>query len=182
VDGIEVDIRWAPIQYLSITASGGLNDAKFTDYTAGQCFTGKTPNGSKPGTCNYNGLRPAYNPATTGSVAAQWEAPIGGNGLQGFANASATYQSKQFLDATLDPRSLQKGYTLVNLRVGVGSESGSWRLSLFGKNLTNELYYTTAAPQPLAGLISGGGTAAAGGFVGWYGTPRTFGVELTLKH
>jgi hypothetical protein len=30
-------------------------------------------------------------------------------------------------------------------------------------------------------LVSGGGTIAAGGFVGWYGPPRTYGAELALK-
>jgi outer membrane receptor protein involved in Fe transport len=55
-------------------------------------------------------------------------------------------------------------------------------VALYGKNLGNVAYYTTAAPQPLGGLVSGGGTAAAQGFVGWYGDPRTYGIEFSLKY
>lgn len=182
VDGIEADLQWAPVDHLSLRGSASLNDAKFTHYTAGQCYTGKTPNGSKPGTCNFNGLRPAYSPAVQLSAAADWDAPISGS-LNLFANGSVTYQSKQYLDVTLDPRSLQDGYTLFNLRAGVEASSGRWRLAVYGKNLGNEAYYTVTAPQPLSGLISGGtGTSAAQGFVGWYAPPRTYGVELTLTY
>lgn len=181
VDGLEVDIKWAPIEHLSVSASGTVNDAKFTHYTAGQCYTGKTPNGTKPGTCNFNGLRPAYSPASQASVAADWNAPISGD-LNGFVNGSITYVSKEYLDVTLDPRSLQGSVTLVNLRAGVEAASGKWRLSLYGKNLGDKAYYSVTAPQPLAGLISAGGTSQPGGFVGWYAPPRTWGVELTLKY
>lgn len=182
IDGLEVDLQWAPIEHLTIAASGQVNDAKFTSYPSAQCYTGATPNGVKPGTCNYTGLRPPYNPASTGSLSANWESPIGSTGLDGFVNGSVTYQAKQLEDGTLDPRSLQDAYSLLNLRIGVGSESGNWRVSLFGRNLGNKAYYVAAAAQPLGGLVSAGGAASAGGFFGWYGAPRTYGIELTVKH
>ncbi|THD59900.1 TonB-dependent receptor [Phenylobacterium sp.] len=182
IDGLEADVQWAPIEHLTIAASGQINDAKFTSYPSAQCFAGATPNGVAPGTCNYTGLRPAFNPASSGSLSANWDAPLGSTGLEGFVNGSVTYQAKQYEDSTLDPRSLQGAYSLLNLRVGVGSESGNWKVSLFGKNLANKAYYVAEAAQPLGGLISAGGSAAAGGFFGWYGEPRTFGVELTVKH
>lgn len=182
IDGLEVDVRWAPIEHLTIAASGQVNDAKFTDYPSAQCFVGKTPNGARPGTCNYTGLRPAYNPASSGSVSANWEAPLGSTGLDGFANGSVTWQDKQLEDNTLDPRSLQGAYALTNLRIGIGSPSGNWRLSAYGRNLGDKAYYVVTAAQPLAALVSAGGTAAPGGFFGWYGAPRTYGVELTVRY
>ncbi|HZZ33977.1 MAG TPA: TonB-dependent receptor, partial [Phenylobacterium sp.] len=182
IDGLEADVQWAPIEHLTIAASGQVNDAKFTSYSSAQCYVGATPNGASPGTCNYTGLRPAFNPASSGSLSANWDAPLGSTGLEGFVNGSVTYQAKQYEDSTLDPRSLQGAYSLLNLRVGVGSESGNWKVSLYGRNLANKAYYVAEAAQPLAGLISAGGTASAGGFFGWYGEPRTFGIELTVKH
>jgi len=182
IDGLEADLQWAPIEHLTIAASGQVNDAKFTSYPSAQCFAGATPNGVAPGTCNYTGLRPAFNPASSGSLSANWDAPLGSTGLEGFVNGSVTYQAKQYEDSTLDPRSLQGAYSLLNLRVGVGSESGNWKVSLFGRNLANKAYYVAEAAQPLGGLISAGGVAAAGGFFGWYGEPRTYGIELTVKH
>ena len=182
VDGLEVDLQWVPIEHLTLAASGQVNDAKFTSYSSAQCYVGKTADGVLPGTCNYTGLRPAYNPKMTGSLSANWEGPLSSTGLKGFVNGSVTYQDKQFEDASLDPRSLQGAYTLTNLRVGVGAPDGSWKLSLFGKNLGDKAYYVAEAAQPLAGLISAGGTASAQGFFGWYGTPRTYGIELTVRH
>ena len=181
IDGLEADLQWAPIEHLTIAASGQVNDAKFTSYHSAQCYAGATPNGASPGTCDYTGLRPAFNPASSGSLSANWNAPLGSTGLDGFVNGSVTYQAKQYEDSTLDPRSLQGAYSLLNLRVGVGSESGNWKLALFGRNLANKAYYVAEAAQPLGGLVSAGGAASAGGFFGWYGTPRTFGVELTVK-
>ncbi len=181
IDGLEVDLKWVPIEHLSLAASGQVNNAKFTNYTAAQCYVGKTPDGTSPGTCNYNGLRPAFNPAKSGSLSANWDSPLAGTGLDGFVNGSITYQDKQYEDASLDPRSLQGAYTLTNLRIGIASASGNWKLAIFGKNLGNKAYYIAEAAQPLAGLISAGGTASAQGFFGWYGTPRTYGVELTLR-
>lgn len=57
-----------------------------------------------------------------------------------------------------------------------------WRISLYGKNLTDEAYFLQKTPQPLGAFISAGGTAQARGYVGWYAPPRTYGVELTLKY
>jgi iron complex outermembrane receptor protein len=181
IDGLEVDLQWAPIEHLTITASGQVNDAKFTSYHSAQCFVGAVPNGAKPGTCDYTGRRPAFNPASSGSLAGNYELPLGSTGLNGFINGSVTWQDKQFEDSTLDPRSVQDAYALTNLRLGIGPPSGNWKLSLFGKNLGNKAYYVATAVQPLGGLVSAGGTAAAGGFFGWYGEPRTFGIELTVR-
>jgi iron complex outermembrane receptor protein len=181
VEGLEFDVHWVPIEHLTLAASGQVNDAKFTSYHSAQCYVGKTPDGALPGTCDYTGLRPAFNPKTSGSLSANWDSPLGSTGLQGFINGSVTYQAKQFEDPSLDPRSLQGAYSLTNLRLGIGAPDGAWKLSVFGKNLANKAYYVTEAAQPLAGLISGGGTAAAQGFFGWYGTPRTYGVELTVR-
>ena len=56
-------------------------------------------------------------------------------------------------------------------------EGAKWRVSLWVKNLTDHRYFVTEASQTQAAYVSGGGTAAANGFIGWLGTPRMFGVE-----
>lgn len=180
VQGLESDFQWRATSELSFNGSLSYMDGEFTNYPAGQCYSGKTPNGSKPNTCNYNGLTPAYNPKWRWGLAAQWDHDLGGD-LALFANADVSYVDDQYLDPTLDPRALQKAYTLVGARLGLQSHRRGWRLSAYGRNLTNESYYITDAPQPLAALISGGGTSTPQGFVGWYGAPRTYGVELSVR-
>jgi iron complex outermembrane receptor protein len=181
VEGFEAEAQFYPIDPLSIRASLGLMDAKFTDYSAGQCYAGKTANGTKPGTCNYNGLTPAFSPELTWSIAGEWKESFGDTGADWFVNADASHISERNLDTTLDPRSLQEKYTLLGARAGFAAKDGSWRVAAYGKNLTDEGYFVVASPQPIAAFVSAGGLAGAQGFVGWYGPPRTYGVEATFR-
>lgn len=181
VRGLEADAQYHPIEPLSFKASLSYMDGEFTDYTAGQCNVLKPANGTKPGTCNYNGLTPAQTPKWSWSLAANWESPLGDTGLDWFATGDVSYTDDKFLEPTLDPRGYQTDVTLYGLRVGITSPKQGWRISAYGKNLTNESYYVQKTTQPLNAFISGGGTAAAAGFVGWYAPPRTYGVEASMK-
>src|SRR3546814_4823996 len=57
--------------------------------------------------------------------------------LRGSANLSFTYRSK-ILFGYRDPNTAQPGYGLLNGRVSLETQDGRYRLSLFGKNLTNK--------------------------------------------
>jgi iron complex outermembrane receptor protein len=182
VRGVEADAQLRPIQYLSIQGTLSYMDAEFTDYPDGQCYAGKTANGTKPGTCNYNGLTPSQSPKWAWSLAAQYQAPIPGmDGLEAFFGADISYTGKKFLEPTLDPRGLQESVTVYGLRAGVTGDDGRWRVSAYGKNLGDKSYFAQKTLQPLNAFISAGGTAQAQGFVGWYAPPRTYGVEATVK-
>jgi len=180
--GIEFDLKWRPIEQLTFTASGAFNDSEIYDYTAGPCSTypGIVANGSRPGTCNFNGRRPAYNPESTFSFGAEWRQPINDK-LEMSFNVFGNYQSDMSLDAALDPRSLQKAYTLYNARIGLEDIAGRWSITVWGKNLTDKAYYITSSSQLLAAYMSAGGTTAPTGYVGWYGPPRTYGIEGTYR-
>lgn len=179
--GVEADARWRATRELSFTGSLAYNDAEFTDYTAGQCYTGQTANGTRPGSCNYNGVTPSQNPKWQWSLAFQWNHDLDFKDLALFAQGDVSFTDDQFLTPTLDPRSFEKSYTLFGLRAGVEAQDGRWRLSAYGKNLSDETYYLQTSPHPLGFLMSAGGTAAVDSFVGWYGPPRTYGVELQVK-
>ena len=95
-------------------------------------------------------------------------------------NGDLSYTDSKFQESTLDPRSFQPSVTLLGLRAGISSPKG-WRISAYGKNLTDEAYFVQKTLQPLNAFISGGGTAQAQGFVGWYAPPRTYGIEASMK-
>jgi iron complex outermembrane receptor protein len=181
VKGVEADAQFHPIAPLTIKGTASYMDGEFTDYSAGQCYNGKVANGTKPGTCSYDGLTPAQTPKWSWSLAAQWQAPLLDTGLEWFANGDVSYTGSKYLDPLLDPRGLQPSVTLYGARIGISSPTQNWRISIYGKNLTDESYYAQKTTQPLNAFISGGGTATAGGFVGWYAPPRTIGAEATLK-
>ena len=181
VRGIEADATLRPIQPLTLKATLSYMDSEFTDYSNGQCNNlGSVPVGTRPGTCNFTGLTPSHSPEWTYSLVAQWEAPLGDTGLDWYVNGDLSYTDSKFQESTLDPRSFQPSVTLLGLRAGISSPKG-WRISAYGKNLTDEAYFVQKTLQPLNAFISGGGTAQAQGFVGWYAPPRTYGIEASMK-
>ncbi len=181
VNGIELDFRAAVTDQLTLDGSLGWMNAEYTDRPSGQCAIGRTPDGLLPNTCNYNGMTPEKSPEFKGSFGAAWEQPLG-NDLFWTTRGEVTFTTDYNVEPTLDPSLQVDGYQLWNLRTSVGPDDGRWQVSLWGRNLANEAYYVEGAPQPVAAFISAGGTAAARGFIGWYGAPRTYGVELTVKY
>jgi iron complex outermembrane receptor protein len=179
VRGVEVDFRGRPTPQLSLDGGFAYMDAEFTDRDSGQCATGRTPDGVLPGTCNYNGMTPEKSPKWKVNLASQWTQPVGA--LEAFARAEMNYTSGYAFMPTLDVGARQKPITLINLRGGLQHPDGKWQVAAWVRNLTDESYYAQSTTQPLAAFVSGGGTAAARGYIGWYAPPRTFGVEATVN-
>ena len=89
--------------------------------------------------------------------------------VDGFVGGSVTYRSSTYGDFVPDPRFFVAPYTLLDLRAGIEKPDGSWRVSLYGRNITNKYYWTTA-------------TRRADALVRWAGMPRTYGVDVTLRY
>jgi iron complex outermembrane receptor protein len=81
-----------------------------------------------------------------------------------------SYASSQYFEPFNVARLRQDGYGLLNARVALRSSSDSWEVALWGRNLTDKFYITSAAD------VSG---------IGFYythrGMPRTYGLELNLN-
>ncbi|MFZ4605393.1 MAG: TonB-dependent receptor [Caulobacter sp.] len=156
--GIELELTAKPTANLEIGANLSVQEARYEE--------GTLPNGVP--------LRNLpFAPRTTGLISAEYRVP-----LEGFGEVSfyGEYQARgrTFLTANNDPDGRVDPYGLFNLRVALESESGRWRLSLWGKNLTDEIYKQRLfdlANQDLVGQK----------FI-ILGNPRTFGVELKLSY
>ena len=101
--------------------------------------------------------------------------------MRWFVQADVSYQSSEYMDPSLDPRALQAAYSIYDASFGLSGKDNKWRLSVWGKNLRNKMYFLAEASQTQGAFISGGGTAAANGFIGWMGHPLTWGLELDYK-
>ena len=181
--GVEMDIVAKPSEKLTLRGSFAYLDAKYTSYPAGSCpnVNPGIPAGPRPGSCDFSGYRPFHSPPVTASIAADYRTPLGANGLLGVVGADLTYTGKANTVETLDPRGIIPAYALLAARLGVESEDGRWRVSAFGRNLTNHVYYTATTVFVLNAVMSAGGFSAPGGFVGWYAPPRTYGIEASYK-
>lgn len=86
------------------------------------------------------------------------------------ANIDYYYQGL-ITTSTSDPRFKVRGYGLLDARLTMADipiSGGKWRVSAFGRNLTDKEYY-----------ISHFNTGASSAF---FGQPRTYGLELSLEY
>lgn len=98
-------------------------------------------------------------------------------------NINATYRSSAPLD-DFDAVSVQKGYALVNARIGVSDIAGTHLgAAIFANNITNKYYaiggVSIESNGPVRGGINPGG--GAGTATSAFGEPRTYGVELSFR-
>jgi len=65
-----------------------------------------------------------------------------GNDLGGFVGISPSYRSSTKAAFGTNPILGIESYFLLDVRAGIESEDGVWRVELYGNNLTNEFYWT----------------------------------------
>ncbi|MDO9487676.1 MAG: TonB-dependent receptor, partial [Sphingomonadaceae bacterium] len=155
--GIELEVAAAPVSGLQLTATYGYLDAKFKSY----------PNAT-PGGADYSGNRLPLAPRHSISGAVEWTAPVTED-YDIVVRGEATHRSRIYFAS--DNAYSDGSLTLLNARVGFGPSDDVWRLSVWGRNLTNRDYAINRV----------GGAIVPGQVVQALGTPRTFGAELQVK-
>lgn len=98
----------------------------------------------------------------------RYEFPVGSSMHLGF-QGNFKYTDDMFRDAFNDPFNFTDSYTVADARVSLTSDSGTWELALWAKNLTDEEYTEQSFNfVDLTGLANQ-----------LYGPPRTFGATFT---
>ncbi|ATQ41013.1 TonB-dependent receptor [Caulobacter mirabilis] len=117
---------------------------------------------------NYDGAGFLYSPEFLGSMTFVYERELtDGMGLK--ATLNGRYQKESQADLEGNPLYRIPAYGLLNGSVGITAANGRWEATLWGRNLTDEYYWTAVASN-------------ANTVVRFPGQPRTFGVALTLKY
>lgn len=173
--GVEVEGAFKPTDWLTFNASAAYLDAKYTDYTAGDCAPGQTPDGSAVGSCNYNGVSLPQAPKWNGNVTASVDYPITGE-WRLIGNGNLQFSSKHRTNTTKDPRSIQDGYAKIDLTIGFTNDR--WRFAILAKNLTDKLTQSWTTLTPVAATAGG-----LGQDVRLYKVdqPRTIAVQIGYK-
>jgi iron complex outermembrane receptor protein len=156
--GVEVELTARPIPALEIGANLSVQQAEYDD--------GVLPTGEP--------LRKLpFAPDYSGMVSADYRIPLEGVGE---LSLFGEYQlrGRSYLTNNNDPDGRVGPYGLLNLRASLESEDGRWRLSLWGKNLTDETY-----KQRLFDLAN---QDQVGQKFIVLGEPRTYGVELKVTY
>ena len=171
--GLEVETMWRPGNNFLLDSALGYIDHELTDPgVANTCIT--FANGD-----------PCYStrtPEWTFAIGGGYDFSVGSGMLT--ARLDARYQSKVYFlpyGSDLDPinhiasnpiEGVQEGYTTVNGRVTWLPGNGDWELSLYGINLTDEVYFNGKLPLIGLGLGREQGNVAA---------PRELGITITRE-
>lgn len=145
--GVEAELSGELFEGLRFGASGTYLKSKVT----GDYF--QTPDGlavynASGFTGNFRGSKLPYTPKFSGNVDLQYETAVSA-GMNAFIGGTVVYTGTQ--NATFETAVLRAdefvipSYTTVDVRAGVASEDGGWRISLYGRNVTNESYITAVS-------------------------------------
>jgi len=161
IKGLELDMRWAVGDYMTVSGGVAFTDFEFTDFPDGQAYFGvQDPDCTDisddmvPDLCPYTGKSNQMVSDFQGNLSFDYRKPFG-NGLEFGGLFDVFYTGKYDASATYDPNLVQKGYALFNARLAVGAESGKWQLALLVKNLGDEKVLSFGGDTPLAGSTFG---------------------------
>jgi iron complex outermembrane receptor protein len=151
-DGVDISLNARPVEPLRLGADMTFQNARFRRY--------------QNGAVSFAGHAQLRSPDFMGAYTAEYDIAVGTSGLMTL-RGEYTYRSKTFFDAanTQLPGVYQPGYGLLNARITYAPAGGDWRVSLWGKNLTDKQYFRNLTPS--------GATA-----LGVPGDPLTFGVAV----
>jgi outer membrane receptor protein involved in Fe transport len=173
--GIDTDFLWfTPIR--GLTLNGGVTYAetyypRSTRSVLGTPPVTGIPAGSAAGNLRLPGSRLSLAPLWSISAASTYEHELGSNLVGRFA-VNAKYVSSYNTGSNLDPVKNQKGFTLVNARVGVGPQDKRWQVEAWAQNLFDKYYYQVAFDA----------VAQTGSYDAFLGLPRTYGLTLRLQY
>ena len=179
--GVEVDVKWAATDALTISVAGTYLKAEYSDFPNAPCWT---VSGSEPvdrGNCVGRGTPDAfrdakgdantYSPEWAYNLNFDYRLPIGDT-LEARGVLNINYSDEYFVASDLDPiYAIQDSYTMWDLRLSLGSIDGMWDVAVIGKNLSDELVSGNSNDQP---LVPGNGFASTDRL-------RTYAVQATYR-
>jgi iron complex outermembrane receptor protein len=158
--GIEADFTAVLPPGIVLTASLAYLDATYADFGFVSCFPGQTVAQGcvsvAPGVFGYDpsGDRLAGASELRTTITAYYAHPLTSS-LEGFVRTDYNWRSDFNLSTTGDPTTEIGAYGLLNGSIGVAATDGSWRLSLWGRNLTDENYPFSIFNTPFGSNLGG---------------------------
>ena len=165
--GVELDIKWAATDGLTVSFTGSYLDATYENFNNAPCWT---LSGSEPvnrGACIDRGTPTAYRDASGDHInfAPEWAFNLNldyrvqvSSSLEAGAILNINYSDGYATAGDLDPiYAYLDDFTKYDARLSLGSVDGSWEVALIGKNLTDEYTSGNNNDQP---LVPGNGFAS----------------------
>lgn len=159
VKGAEFQVTVLPLSGLRLMAGGVYVDSKITSEYSNFTQFGVL--------ASFQGQHFPYTPKWSLNGNIDYSFALDEN-LEAFVGGDLTYRSAASGDFVPDERVAVDGYTLLDLRAGLEAADKTWRVSLYGRNVTDKYYWTTA-------------TRRADAIVRFAGMPATYGVDFSVN-
>jgi outer membrane receptor protein involved in Fe transport len=159
IKGAEAQINFYPTKGLTLTAAATYLDSKVTS-----SFTNYTILATQE---NFQGNPFPYTPKWQAVLDGQYKFPVS-EGLTAMVGGNLNYRSKTTAGFGTNAYLRIDAYTLIDLRAGVEDPDGKWSAQIFGRNVTNEYYWTNVAKF--------NDTVRR-----YSGMPATYGVQFGVK-
>ena len=122
---------------------------------------------TRPAGSDYSGLPRPHAPDWSAHVRADIEVPIA-NAVNFAGGLGLAYKDDYFTEGSIDPAGKQDSWTKLDAYLGVVSADHTWRVTLRGRNLTDE--HTSNAYQFFVGNS-----------LAWLAPPRTVTIEAEYR-
>ncbi|MDB5499054.1 MAG: TonB-dependent receptor [Phenylobacterium sp.] len=165
--GVEAEATWEIVRGLDASLNGSYNDVRYTSYPNAPCGVGVT------GTCNLTGQPVFQAPKWVWNASLRYAWDLGGD-VHPYAQAQYSYRSGVFGTVDDSPYGWIPAYSLVNARLGAKFGDGRYDASIWVNNLADTQYFQNLSTASIVG-------AAAYGFAGQLGPPRTWGATLRAQ-
>ncbi len=142
-------------------------DTEYDSYENAPCaLPGQS--GCAAGTQDLTGEQLPNSPELTANVGLEYRDTIAGEGnLEWFGRVNASYRGDTNLSTYQAQKTEQDAYTLYSARLGLQPASRRWKLTLWGKNLTDEDYAVMADYGPRGLVLFQGKTRTYGATAQW---------------
>ncbi|MEZ5999455.1 TonB-dependent receptor [Hyphomonas sp.] len=163
IKGIEFEGRFSVTEAFTIDVMAAYTDAKLNEFT--------TIDSALPalGEQNLAGNTLPHAPEWQAAIAGQYVIPLGNEGEVSI-NGNYSWRDKVYFDAFNREQRSQDAVGKVDASISYTSPSGAWELTLWGKNLTDEL---------VLGHVSVLTDAIGSPHMGFWEPPRTYGLRVT---
>lgn len=189
--GVEIEAALRPAADWTLTGGFTYADTRYRKDIVGSPDALAGDNSLPPVLFMLPGSRLSNAPAYTATGSARWTPAVSEN-LRGLVYVGARYQSRINTGSDLLVEKAQKGFAVVDARLGIGSERRGWSLEIWAQNLFDTNYKQVVFSEPLQGGGSGGlpgtsaavtgfGTTSTQLFGAFLGEPRTWGVTARKR-
>jgi outer membrane receptor protein involved in Fe transport len=156
IQGVEIEYTWQVLDNTNISGYYSRNTGDFKSFILGTCWdatpfhTLQPDDGFDPvtQTCNRSGEKIPYNPEDRVNIGITQTIPLANNN-DIFVRAEYSHQSDFLTDGDNDPLTKQDSFGILNVRLGMNIDSWNSTVTLWGRNVTDEHYFTGSYDPPL---------------------------------